>query len=96
MKALEASDQLRQRTVWALSQIFVASSTTDFTQTEQWLHYYNIFVRNGFGSYLRVMRKVTFNSTMSDWLIHRDSSSVEYNAGSPTTTSPVKSCISLF
>ena len=29
-------------------------------------------------------RKFTFNSTISDWLIHRDSSSVEYNAGSPT------------
>ena len=61
----------------------MASSTTDFIQTEQWLHYYDIFVRNGFGSYLRVMRKVTFNSTMSDWLNHRDSSSVEYNARSP-------------
>ena len=55
MKALEASDQLRQRTAWALSQIFVASSTTDFIQTEQWLHYYDILVRIGFGSYWRVM-----------------------------------------
>ena len=47
MKALEASDQLRQRTASALSQICVASSTTDFIQTEQWLHYCDIFVRNG-------------------------------------------------
>ena len=56
MKTLQASDQLRQRTAWALSQILVSSSTTDFIQTEQWLHYYDIFVRNGFGSYLRVMQ----------------------------------------
>ena len=28
----------------------MARSTTDFIQTEQWLHYYDIFVRNGFGS----------------------------------------------
>ena len=34
MLALEASDQPRQRTYWALAQIFVASSTTDFIQTE--------------------------------------------------------------
>ena len=26
----------------------------------------------------------TFNSTISDWLIHRDCSSVEYNVRSPT------------
>ena len=96
MKALEATDQLRYRTAWALSQIFVASSTTDFIQTEQWLHYYNIFVRNGSGSYLWVMRKIIFHSVMGDWLIHRDSSSVEYNARNPTKTSPVKSGSSLF
>ena len=89
MKTFQASDQLGQRTAWALFQILVSSSTTDFIQTVQWLHYYDIFVRNGFGSYLRVMRKVTFNSAMDDWFIYRDSSSVEYNAGIPTKTSPV-------
>ena len=36
------------------------------------------------------------NSTMSVWVIHRDSSSGEYNAGSPTKTPPVKSGTSLF
>ena len=57
--------------------------------------YYDTFVRNTFGSYLQVMREVTFSPVMSVWLIHRDSSPVEYNAGSPTTTSPAKSCSSL-
>ena len=95
MKTLQASDQLRQP-AWALSQILVSSSATDFIQTEQWLHFYDIFLRNAFGSYLQVMRKIIFNSAMGDWLIHEDGSSVEYNAGSPSKTSPVKSCSSLF
>ena len=58
MKALQALDQLRQRTAWALSQILVSSFTIDFIETEQWLLFYNIFVQNTFGSYLQVMRKV--------------------------------------
>ena len=66
MTALEASDQLRQRTAWALSPICVASSTTDFIQTEQRLHYYDIFVWSGLRCYLRVMREVTFSSVMGD------------------------------
>ena len=96
MKALQPSDQLRQRTAWALSQILVSSSTTDFIQTEQWLHFYDIFVRKTSESYLQVMRKVTISPVISDWLIQGDGSSVECNAGSPSKTSPVKSCSSLF
>ena len=67
---------------------------TSFRQP--WLHYYDIFARNGFRSYLRVIRKIIFNSAMGDLLIHRDSSSVEYNTRSPTKTSLVKTCSSSF
>ena len=45
-----------QRTAWGLFQILVSSSTTDFIQTEQWLHHYDTFVRNGFENYLWVMQ----------------------------------------
>ena len=76
--------------------ILVSSSATDLIQTEQWLPFYDIFFRNAFGSYLRVMRKVTFSPVMSYWLIHEDGSSVEYIAGSPSKTWPVKSCRFLF
>ena len=37
---------------------------------ERWLHYYDIFARNGFKSYFMVIRKFIFNSTMGDLLIH--------------------------
>ena len=91
MNALQALDQLRQRTAWALSQILVSSSTINFIETEQYLHFYDIFVRNTFGSYLQVMPKVTFSPVISHWLIRVDFSPVEYNARSPSKTSPVKS-----
>ena len=50
---------------------------------EQWLHYYDIFVRNALGICFQVMREVTFSPVMGDWLTHRDSSSVEYNDREP-------------
>ena len=67
MKALQALDHLRQRTAWALPQIFVSSSTIDFIETKQRLHFYDIFVQNTFSSYLQVMRKVTFSPVISNW-----------------------------
>ena len=79
-----------------VSIFFVTSSTSNFIRTEQGLHYKNIFVGNGFGCYLRVRREVIFSPVMGDWLIHRDISSVEYNGGSPTKISPMKSRSFLF
>lgn len=51
--ALEASDQLRQRTAWALLQIFAlpGSSIGQIGFTEPFLSYYDILVRNSFTNY---------------------------------------------
>ena len=50
--ALRAEDQLRQRVAWALAQVYVIG--TDGLgkegQVEVWTAYYDIFVRNAFGS----------------------------------------------
>lgn len=54
MQALRAQDQLRQRMAWGLSQIAVVSLAglpTKDQETELWLNYYDIFVRNAFGNY---------------------------------------------
>ena len=68
MQALYSSDQLRQRMAWALSQIFVLAVVGgNFGgQTEMWLNYYDIFVRNAFGSFRDVLREVTYNPIMGD------------------------------
>ena len=71
MHALYAQDQLRQRMAWALSQILVtaASGGVAFTgETEMWTSYYDIFVRNAFGNFRDVLREVTYNPIMGDYL----------------------------
>jgi len=70
MKALEANDQLRQRMAWALSQIFVAGvpGSTNGQYTETWHNYYDIFVRNAFGSYRDILREVTYSPVMGNYL----------------------------
>jgi len=70
MQALYANDQLRQRMAWALSQILVLAVVGgNFGgQTEMWLNYYDIFVRNAFGNFRDVLREVTYNPIMGDYL----------------------------
>ncbi|CAK0855036.1 unnamed protein product, partial [Prorocentrum cordatum] len=75
MMALEANDQLRQRAAWALSQILVASTSgLNFhasQQSELWVNYYDIFVRNAFGNYRDVLREVTYSPVMAEYLTYR-------------------------
>lgn len=51
--ALHAADQLRQRVGWALSQIvavgLAGSGMVFFEPTEQYIAFYDIFLRNAFG-----------------------------------------------
>ena len=68
MHALYAQDQLRQRMAWALSQVLVLAVNGFDGQTEMWLNYYDIFVRNAFGSFRDVLREVTYNPIMGDYL----------------------------
>ena len=70
MQALYGNDQLRQRTAWALSQIFVVAIVGDnfAGQNEMWLNLYDIFVRHAFGNFRDVLREVTYNPIMGDYL----------------------------
>ncbi|CAK0869087.1 unnamed protein product [Prorocentrum cordatum] len=84
--ALYASDQLRQRAAWALSQIMVTSSNgigSSFGQTEFWVTYYDIFVRNAFGNYRDVLREVTYSPVMGSYLSFKGSKSQDSSAAFP-------------
>jgi len=85
MKALGAHDQLRQRTAWALSQIFVVSTQGfgDNHLSEIWLNYYDIFLRNAFGNFRSLLREVTFSPLMGKYLTHTGSSSFQHNQRYP-------------
>jgi len=74
---LSANDQLRQRVAWALFQIFAIAKTSirgDSYQTESFLHYYDIFVRNGLGNYLDILREVSYSPLMAENLSYLNSS----------------------
>jgi hypothetical protein len=60
--AFNAVDQLRQRSAWALSQIFTIGTAGTMFQhlTECWLAYYDIFVRNAFGNFRDIVREVAY------------------------------------
>jgi len=70
--AIGGPDQLRQRVAFALSQIFVTSRRDPNLENKPlaMMDYYDIFVKNAFGSYADVLRAVTFHPVMGRYLSH--------------------------
>ena len=78
--ALDAPDQLRQRMAFALAQIFVVGADHS-DHCEQFLAYYDIFVRHAFGSLRDVLMEVSYSPVMGEYLTYRGSKSIaESNA----------------
>jgi hypothetical protein len=79
--ALKARDQLRQRVAWALSQILVMNPGNivdgEF-YTEGAITFYDIFVRNAFGSYRDILKEVSYNVFMGGMLSYYGSKSTAY------------------
>ena len=69
---LNAVDQLRQRMAWALIQVFViGGEATSKNLHEPWLVYIDIFVRNAFGNFRRILKEVAFSPLMANYLTYR-------------------------
>eukprot|EP00957_Ditylum_brightwellii_P074860 5689238-Ditylum_brightwellii.AAC.1 len=84
--ALEARDQLRQRVAWALYQIIPIGVTVENYETEVFLGYYDVFVRNAFGSYRDILKEISYTDIMSMWLSFYGNLSLQYQIeynGSP-------------
>ena len=78
--ALKAPDQLRQRMTWALSQICVVGhSQLDDMNTEAAVQYYDIFVRDAFGSYRDILKKVAFSERMGVFLSSIENKSFQFS-----------------
>lgn len=71
--AINGSDQLRQRVAFALSQIVVASEV-EVHNTVGLAAYNEILLRNAFGNYRDILKQVTMNGYMGDYLDMADSS----------------------
>jgi len=66
---IAAEDQLRQRTAFALSQIFVVSATDGLGDEQPGLaNYYDILTRHAFGNYRELLEEITLNPIMGEYL----------------------------
>jgi uncharacterized protein (DUF1800 family)/uncharacterized protein (DUF1501 family) len=80
--ALHAPDQLRQKMAWSLSQIVSVGLPNSFIfneQTEHYIAFYDLFVKNAFGNYLTLMKEYSFNHIMGEWLSFKGNKSLQYN-----------------
>ena len=62
--------QLRHRVAWALGQIWVTSAV-DIQQGRYMVEWHKILSRNAFGNYRTLMRQMTLDPTMGDYLSMR-------------------------
>ena len=78
--ALESADQLRQRMAWALSQILtiVPGNIDANTETEIYVSYYDIFVRNAFGNYFDILKEISYSPLQAEHLTYLASKSHAY------------------
>ena len=76
--AMHAADQLRQRAAHALIQVYVLSflGTDHNWNSEIFIHYYDILVRNAFGSLHTILKEVSYNGLMASYLTYQDSASL--------------------
>ena len=65
-QAITGPDQLRQRTTWALSQIFVVGDVDNIRNSA----YYDMLAANAFGTYRQLLEGVTLSPAMGLWLSH--------------------------
>ena len=68
---IKSKSQLRQRVAYALSQIVIASESTDrfFTdRTEALSYYYDILLKNAFGDYKTLLYEVSLSPAMAKYL----------------------------
>ncbi len=67
--AVSASDQLRQRVAWALSQILVTSANeSDLSYAHVMSRYQNLLFEGAFGNFETMLQKVTYNAAMGNYL----------------------------
>ncbi len=94
----QAPDQLRQRTAWALSQIFVISDASDILRTkpEATFGYYDLLVDHALGNFRDLMDAVTKNLAMGFYLSLKGSSKADPTTGKRPDENYARELMQLF
>lgn len=66
-EAFYGEPQLRHRVAWALGQFWVTSGT-DIQQASHMIAYHKVLSKNAFGKYDELMKEMTLNPTMGEYL----------------------------
>ncbi|HUS00050.1 MAG TPA: DUF1800 family protein [Pyrinomonadaceae bacterium] len=77
-EAFYGDAQLRHKTAWALSQIWVISGV-DIQQSRHMVAYHKVLSRNAFGNWRTLMKDMTLNAGMGDYLDVRESTAIYKN-----------------
>ena len=77
-EAFYGDAQLRHKTAWALSQIWVISGV-DIQQSSHMVAYHKALSRNAFGNWRTLMKDMTLNAGMGDYLDVRESTRIYKN-----------------
>ena len=90
-----SEDQLRQRVAWALNQIYVVSEAGFGGSEETHAQYYDIFLRNAFGSFRNLIQEIAYSYPMSVMLTYINSKSAAVS-GDFADENFARECIQLF
>ena len=77
-ESLYGDNQLKHRANWALSQIWVTSGN-DIQQGRHMVEWWKTIDRHAFGNYRNLMKEMTLNPTMGDYLSMRESTRLAPN-----------------
>jgi uncharacterized protein (DUF1800 family) len=93
--ALTGQDQLRQRTAWALAQIFVVSHQKigDPSAFTLWM---NMLQKDAFGNFSALLNDVTLSPTMSNYLDMVNNDKPDPNSGSEPNENYAREILQLF
>ncbi len=98
-KALHNEDQLRQRVAYALSQVLVLSKADSGhlnDRGEAAAHYYDILLEHAFGNYGDLLKKVSMNASMADYLTFLASSKADEKLGTAADENYARELMQLF
>ncbi len=93
--AASASDQLRQRMAFALHKIFVVSAG-DVSNAEAYLSYLRVLHKAAFGNFYGLMRDITLNPGMGEFLNMVNNSKVAPDSGGAPNENYARELLQLF